>query len=99
MLAPKATSSGVAFRKSARACAGAGDDRVGLRAGREGPVGIGVVMQQVVGHRLDDRAGHLRAAGAVEVGDGLAIVPPLQGREVGADLVHRGDAGLAGCGD
>ena len=79
MLAPKATSSGEAFRKSARACAGVGDGRVGLLAGGEGPVGVGVVVIEVVGHGLDDRAGDLGAAGAVEVGDGLAAVLAFQG--------------------
>ena len=79
--------------------ASAGQDRVGLAAARVSPVSIGVVMQQILGDRIADGARHLGAAGAVEVGDGQASVTPLQGREVGADLVHRGDAGLAGCGD
>ena len=53
---------------------GVGDGVVGLLAGREGPVGVGVVVEEVVGHRLDHLAGHLRPAGAVEVGDRVAAV-------------------------
>ena len=86
MLAPKATSRGEAFRKSARTCRAFGEGLVGLVAGGEGPVRVGVVVEEVVGHRLDDPAGHLGAAGAVEVGHGLPVRAGAQRREVGPDL-------------
>ncbi len=71
---------------------------VGLDARREGPVRVGVVVEQVVAHRVHHRARHLRAAGAVEVGDGRAAVAALEGGELRADLVdaRRGARGRGG---
>ena len=67
---------------------------VGLGAGRIVPVRVGVVAVEVVGHRVDDRPRHLRAAGAVEVRDRQAVVQPIEGGEVRADVVDRGDCAM-----
>jgi hypothetical protein len=55
---------------------GSVDRLVGLEAGRKVPVRVRVVVQQVVGHPLHDAGRHLRAAGAVEVGDRVAFIAP-----------------------
>ena len=49
-------------------------------------------MEQVIGHRLDDRPGNLGPARAVEIGHGEPLVPPLECRERRADLLDRGHA-------
>jgi hypothetical protein len=80
--------------------AGGAEGGVGLRARGIDPVGVRVVAQQVLRHRVHDGARDLRAAGPVEVGDGSSPVSPLEGGEVAADLVEAGDAlgGGGGCG-
>ena len=70
---------------------GAEQCRVGLVTGGIGPVGIGVVMQQVVAHRVHDARGHLRAAGSVEIRDGVALMATPQRRKLTADLLGRGN--------
>ena len=45
------------------------DNGVSLDAGGKRPVSIGVVVEQIVAHRIHDRGGNLGAAGSVEVGD------------------------------
>jgi hypothetical protein len=47
------------------------------------------VVEEVVGHRLGDAARHLRAAGAVEVGDPRAVVHAFERREVRTNLLGR----------
>ena len=54
------------------------DNRVSLDAGGKRPVSIGVVLQQIVAHRIHDRGGNLGAAGSVEVGDGLLAMEATQ---------------------
>ena len=77
---------------------GLGDVRLGLDAGGEQPVQVGPALAHVVGHGVDAGAHHLGAAGAVEIGDGAAVVLAAQGREQRADEVDRvGGAGGHGC--
>ena len=66
------------------------DQGVGLDAGRIGPVRVRVVVEQVVAHRVHHGLRHLRAARAVEVGDGSAFVAALERREAGADRLDAG---------
>ena len=58
-------------------------DPVGLGAGGEGPVGVGVPVKEVVRHGYGNRAGDLGPAGSVEVGDVVASVEALEGRGSG----------------
>ena len=53
-------------------------------------MGVGVVVQQVVAHRIDDRGGDLRAARAIEVRDRIAMVAPGQRGKLRADRVEDG---------
>ena len=62
--------------------AGAGEHRVGLLARGVVPMRVGVVLVEVLGHRLDDRPRHLGAAGAVEVGRTPPGHQPLQRGEL-----------------
>ena len=95
-MAPKATSPGEALRKSARACRAAAMASSVSRLVGKAQWALALWWIEVVGHRLDDLAGHLRPAGAVEVGDGLTVVAAFQGREVAADVVcRRGHAGAS----
>ncbi len=86
MLAPNATSAGEAPRKSATAERGGGDNRVRLFAGRIPPVGVGVVVVEVIRHRLHDDARHLGSAGAIEIGDVVSPVLPVEGEKLGSNL-------------
>ena len=45
-------------------------------------------MPQIVGERFDDHFRHLRAARAIEVGDGVPAVDTRQRRERGADAIE-----------
>src|SRR4029077_6002834 len=56
------------------------------------PMGVGVVVQQVVSHCVHDLTRHLSAARAIEVRDRLAVMPGRQSRELAADLFDTGDA-------
>src|SRR2546421_4818607 len=68
------------------AAARALDQLVRLGARRVGPVRVGVVMIKVVAYGLDDCARNLRAAGAVEVCDGVSFVLASERGEVRPDL-------------
>jgi hypothetical protein len=52
------------------------------------PVGIGVVMQEVVGDGVGDLLGHLGATGAVEIGDVVFALAAAEGGEIVADAVQ-----------
>ena len=78
MLAPNAISFGEAFRRSAQVCRACVECGVSLFAGRVGPMGVRVVMIEVVGHRFDYLPRHLRTARAIEVGNRKLIVNPLE---------------------
>ena len=52
-------------------------------------MGVGIVVQQVVAHRIGDGQRHLGAARPVEIGDRVSSVLPLQRGKVGANRVHR----------
>ena len=68
-------------RKSAREARAASDEGIGLLAGRVGPVGVGVVMGQVVSHGVDDTLGHLCASRTIEVRHLTATKLAGEGRE------------------
>src|SRR6267378_2863220 len=54
---------------------------ISLVAGRKVPVGIGVMMIQVISHRLHDRTWDLGTSGPIEIGNALAIVYPIERRK------------------
>ena len=66
------------------------EHRIGLIGGGVRPMGVRVVMQQIVAHRIDDRLRDLRAPRPIEVGDGVAVVLALQRGEARADLCGGG---------
>ncbi len=68
-----------------------GERGVGLGRRRIAPVGVGVVLEEVVRHRADDVDGNLRAARPVEKRHRKAAVPALEGREPAADRGGVGD--------
>ncbi len=85
MFAPNTISLGAAFKKSASA------DRapkimasVSTLVGKR-PVSVGVVVEQVVAHRIDDRGWNLGPAGSVEVGDWILPVETTQSRKMVPD--------------
>jgi hypothetical protein len=45
-------------------------------------VHVGVMVEQIILHRCNDRARHLSAARAIEVGDRMVVVSSLQSREL-----------------
>ena len=65
------------------------DRLVRLGAGRVVPVRIGVMVIEVIRHRLDHPARHLRSTGPVEIRNRLAVVNALERRELGPDQVTR----------
>ena len=88
MFAPNATSSASAPSSAAEPLASVLDGRVGLFARGVAPVRVRVVVQEVLGHGVGHDAGHLRAAGSIEVGDAGAAVHPIQRWKRGADVVE-----------
>jgi hypothetical protein len=48
-------------------------------------------MKQVIGHRVDDRAGHLCAARAIQIGDRMTAMNSLERREGSADVLRGKD--------
>ena len=64
---------------------------VGLDAGRECPVGIGIMVDEVVRDRIHHGVGDLSPARAVEIGHGIALVQPLERGEVLANRRGRCD--------
>jgi hypothetical protein len=65
--------------------AGAGYERIGLLTCWIGPVRVGVVVEQIVLHRRNNRPRHLGPTGAVEIGDGLVLVSSLERRKLLAE--------------
>ena len=61
-------------------------DSVGLLARGIAPSRLRVVVQEIVGHGIGDGLGHLRAAGTIEVGHGVATVAPLEGGKLPANF-------------
>jgi len=55
---------------------------------------VGVVVIEVISHRLDHRPRNLRAARAVEVRDGMMVMMAFERREVRANFKCRCDAHL-----
>jgi len=70
------------------------DQLVGLGARGIGPMSVGIVMIEILGHRIHDRPGNLGAAGTIEVRHRLPPDAAVQGWEVGADLAQRPEARL-----
>ena len=89
MLAPKTISSGRGAEKIGERGARALDRRIRFGTGRIVPVRVGVVVIEVVGHRLDDRARHLSATGTVEVGHRAVLVHALKRGKVTTDGFDR----------
>ena len=71
--------------------AGVRQPDIGLLAGGIDPVGVRVVMEQVVSHRIDNCLRYLGAPGAVEVRDRFARVHAAQRRKRRANLFDRCD--------
>ena len=65
--------------------------RVGLGAGRESPVRVRIVVNKIIGHRLDHGPGDLCPARPVEVGHAMTVMNALERGEGRADLVGRRD--------
>ena len=89
MLAPNTISEADAPRKSASAARDEAISRVGLFAGRVVPVGVRVVVVEVVRHRVDDGGRHLGAAWTIEIRYGVAAVLALESWKLGADVDGR----------
>ena len=81
MFWPNTISSARPFTKSASVSRARAMQRVGLFARGIAPVRVGVVIEEIVVHRVDDGARHLRSARAVEVRDGMAVVHRARARE------------------
>ena len=64
---------------------------VGFGAGGKPPVRVGIVMNKIIDHGLDDRRGDLRPAWSVEVGGRMTMMDALECGEVRADQVGRGN--------
>ncbi len=64
---------------------------VGFSARREIPVRIRVMAVEVVGHGVDDRARRLRTARAVEICHRQTVVQAVQGGEIRANFIDRGN--------
>src|SRR5205823_10056266 len=71
--------------------AGAKQQRVRLLTRGVEPMRVGVVVEQVVGHGVDDGQRNLGPARTVEVRDGLTVVNPLESGELAANCVDGGD--------
>ena len=61
------------------------DNGVSLDAGGKRPVSIGVVVEQIVAHRIHDRGWNLGAAGSVEVGDWFLTMEATQSGKMSPD--------------
>ena len=68
-----------------------GESRVGLEARGVAPVGVGVVVEQIVGHGIDHLARDLGPTRPVEIGDREPGVLALEGGEAAADRVDGGN--------
>ena len=79
---------GLGAEEVGRRLVGGGEQRVGLARAGEGAAGVRVRALQVAAHRLDHGGRHLRAAGAVEVGDRPAADARAQRREALPDRVE-----------
>ena len=86
MLAPNAISAGEAPRKSATAARAAAIIASVSSLVGYAPVGVGVVVVEVIRHRLHDDARHLGSAGAIEIGDVVSPVLPVEGEKLGSNL-------------
>ncbi len=62
------------------------DDGVRFLARRISPMGIRIVMQQIIAHRCDHDPRHLRAAGAIEVGHRMTVVNARESGEMLSDF-------------
>ena len=52
---------------------------------------IRIVVNQIIGHGLDDDGGDLRPARPVEIGHAMTVMDPLERGEGRADFVGRGN--------
>ena len=75
------------------------DDGVRAFAGLKLTVGVGIAADQVAGHGVDNRLGHLSAAGVVEEDRGAAVKKFVEGRKLatnGLNIKH-GDLAPGWC--
>ena len=88
--------------KISQGAARRGDNGIGLDTGRVGPVRIGVVVEKIVSHCVDDRGRDLGPARTIKVGDWILAVDSLKGWEMPSDFgkgthrcgggwIHKGD--------
>ncbi len=98
MLLPKKTSSGVRVEEVGQGLVGVLDGGVRAPGGLEGAVGVGVAPHQIVGHGVDHRLGHLRAAGTIKKDTGRLPELLAQGGELFANggYVESHGLGLTG---
>ena len=82
---------GATIEEIGKRLARVGDQRVCLFTRRIAPVRVGVVVEEVVLHRMHDAARNLRAAWAVEICDGKSIVRSLERRELRANVFNGRD--------
>ena len=82
---------GPAIQEIREGFARSGNERVGFFARGIAPVRVRVVVEQVVVHRVDDGTRHLRSAGSVEVGDGVAVVHALERGKMRANALDGRD--------
>ena len=67
------------------------DNRVGLMTRRIFPVSVRVVIQQIVGDRIDDYLRCLGSARRVKICGPVSVVLPPERRKLGANLFGRDD--------
>jgi len=64
---------------------GRGNELIGFLTGGVVPVGVGIVVEEVLGHGGCHVVRNLGAAGAIEVGDRMSAVAPFESGEARAD--------------
>ena len=65
-------------------------DSVRLSAGGEGPMGVGIPVEEVIRHGDGYGVRDLGSTGAIEEGGGVTTMKSPEGGEVGPDFVHAG---------
>src|SRR5262245_41753143 len=83
-------------QKIGQSLAGRSDDCVGLNAAGKGPTGVGVVVQEVIAHRVGHANRNLRSAGTIKVSDRYPLLLSFKGWEKTPDLVYRSETSERG---
>ena len=79
----------IAFRKSARASRASSRRRVSFGTAGKRPVCVGVVVIEVIDHRVNDDPRNLCSPRPVEVSNTMAAMNAIERRKVSADLIRR----------